>query len=98
MLEETLIPSNLPVLENYLIDTNENVDDSLGEETVLFEKEYADDSPSTREHFSLLTSRKPAKIVKAVGVERTNQHLTTMPCEEKEFQVTMKKVLVKKRR
>ena len=72
VLEETFIPSNFPVLENELIDTNKNVDDSIGEKTVLFEKKNVNDSPSTREHSSLLTSRKPAKIFKAISVERTN--------------------------
>ena len=96
VLEETFIPSNFPVLENELIDNNKNVDDSIGEKTVLFEKKNVNDSPSTREHFSLLTSTKPAKIVKAVSVERTNQYLMRIPREEKEFPVTMKKVLVEK--
>ena len=72
VLEETFIPSNFPVLENELIDNNKNVDDSIGEKTVLFEKKNVNDSPSTREHSSLLTSRKPAKIFKAISVERTN--------------------------
>ena len=94
VLEKTF-STNLPVLENELTDANENVDDSLGDKTNIFEKKNEHDSPSNREGLSLPKFRKNMKIVKAVSVERTNQLLTTtVPNKDKEFSVATKEVLV----